>query len=527
MSDTDNPKRRAGKPLERPTLTLPSRQAPPASRPALPVPAAPKEKEEAPSPGGGLARLLEAIGRLLTPKPPPPGKDRSSAPPPPAEPPVFTVAVASLANDSDGQGLAHLLRTLDGRAALALKVLPRVFTLGTLEDPAAVTATTNALRHATAGESASVLVWGEMDKDGYRIRLATATAPDDDRPGAFGPTTRFELPLEFDEPPAALLYAAVLAAAEAETEAQKGAVRRLLPTAAAKAEPVAAKPPLHMSMPQQCSMQLVFGHVAAATALAVPPSQAGPWFEKAVESYHAAQKRLARTAPPWETGLLHRYAAAAAMARAERAKEPAPFLDAAVREWRSAAENLSRDVMPQEWAMVQTRLGKALYRLDLITGDTDLLREALQVLQTALQVYSRTETPLKWADVMHDIAQVLEVYGDQLRSPEVLRRSIETCESVLQVLNQDRTPLSWATARNTLGSTLFLLDKHTDGIGNLADAEAILANALDVFVASGAKKQAQVAARNLGHVRKLAEERRGRQIIDPDWADGRPPRRRR
>lgn len=195
--------------------------------------------------------------------------------------------------------------------------------------------------------------------------------------------------------------------------------------------------------------------------------------------------------------------------------------------WRAAAETLTREAMPQEWAGAQTRLGKALYRLDLITGNTELLREALQALQAALQVYSRTETPLKWADIMHDIAQVLEVYGDQLRNPEVLRRAIETCESVLMVLTRDRMPLTWAATQNTLGSALFLLDKHTDGIAHLEGAIAALEAAHGIFAAAGAKGPAQVAARNLGHVRKLAEERRGRQIVDPDWVDGPGPRPRR
>jgi len=39
-----------------------------------------------------------------------------------------------------------------------------------------------------------------------------------------------------------------------------------------------------------------------------------------------------------------------------------------------------------------------------------------------------------------------------------------------------------------------------------------------VFTTHGAKGPAQVAARNLAHVKKLAEDRKARQVIDPDWA---------
>jgi len=47
----------------------------------------------------------------------------------------------------------------------------------------------------------------------------------------------------------------------------------------------------------------------------------------------------------------------------------------------------------------------------------------------------------------------------------------------------------------------------------------VLEEALEVFTTYGAKGPAQVAARNLAHVKKLAEDRKARQIIDPDWAD--------
>jgi len=526
MSDTENLREKFKRPLERPGAG-----AAPSAKPApsqLPVPVANPAAAPAPDEvggGGALARLLNAIGRMLAPKPPAKEETPAAA----AETPVFTVLIAHLGNDADGAGFAHLIRTLDGKLPFKLRPLGRAFALDSQEDPAAVAAVVSNTRLTAATEKGDLLIWGDMVKEGYRLRFASAAAPDDDRPANFGPATRLELPRDFGEPAASLLLAAALAAAEASTEAQKGTVRRLLPSLATAVEGLSTKPPLSMSMPQQRSLQTMFGHVAAATALSVPPSQSGAWFDKAVGSYRAALKRVSRIEPTWESGLLHKHIAAVLMTQAEATKEPAALLQAAVAEWRSAAENLSRATMPQEWAAAQIRLGNALYRLDLVTGDIELLREALQTLQGALQVYSRTETPQKWAGIMHDIALVLQVYGDQLRSPEVLNRSIEACESVLQVFTRERTPQSWAAAQNTLGSALFLFDKHSDGISHLDAAAAALEQAQEVFQSVGSKAPAQVAARNLAHVRKLAEERRGRQVIDPPgWTDDhRPPPRRR
>jgi tetratricopeptide (TPR) repeat protein len=158
----------------------------------------------------------------------------------------------------------------------------------------------------------------------------------------------------------------------------------------------------------------------------------------------------------------------------------------------------------------------------LVTGDSELLREALQALQSALQVYSRTETPQKWADTMHDLAQVLQIYGDQMKSPDVLKKAIETCDSILQVYSQERTPLSWAKTKNTLGAALFLFDRHKGGNEHLDEAQAAIEEALGVFHAHGAKGPAKVAERNLAHIQRLKGQRKNHTIIDPDWSNETP-----
>lgn len=519
----EDPRAKLRRPLERPNLNLPSRsraaaEPAPAQEPHLPVVQPQQQPATAP---GGLARLLDAIAKMLQPKPP---AEPKQAPPPaatPAEAPLFTVLVAAMNGDSaDGAASQALFKLLEGKPSLKVKPLPRPFQLDVMDDPAQMAAVVTNTRHAVAGENADLLVWGDITKDGYRLRLSSASMPDEERPTLFGPACRFELPAKLGEPQLNLLYGAILGAAEPTTQVQRAGLRRLLPLAAAPLEVIAAKPPIAWTMHQQRTAQLVHGHVSTACALVVPPSQAGEWFQRAVNAYRAAEKRLnPRVDPPWEAGLLHKYLAIALTARAERIKDRAEeHLTEAVKEWRAAVECIGKATMPQEWAALQTRLGAALYRLDLLTGDSEMLREALQALQAAAQVHTRAEAPQRWAEIMHLIAQVLEVYGDQLKSPEVLKRAIDACRSVLEVRTRERTPLAWATTRNTLGSALFLLDRHGGGVDHLLQAMEVLQEALEVFTAHGAKGPAQVAARNLAHVKKLAEDRKARQVIDPDWA---------
>lgn len=517
MNNPEDPRERLRRPLERPALNLPARRKD-SPEPVTP----PDEPQPQPAAPGGLARLLDAVAKMLAPKPQPDPKAQQPQPTaPPAEAPLFTVLVAAMNGDSaDGAASQALFKLLEGKATLKVKPLPRPFQLDVMDDPAQMAAVVTNTRHAVAGETADLLVWGDASKDGYRLRLSTASMPDEERPTTFGPSCRLELPAKLEDPQLHLLYGAILGAIEPANQVQRAALRRLLPLAAAPLEVIAAKPPVAWSMHQQRTAQLVHGHVSVACALMAPPSQAGEWFQRAVNAYRAAEKRLnPRIDPPWEGGLIHKYLAAALTARAERVKErAAEHLEEAVKEWRAAAESISKAAMPQEWAALQTRLGAALYRLDLLTGDTELLREALQALQAALQVHTRSDAPQRWAEVMHLIAQVLEVYGDQLKNPDVLKRAIEACQSVLEVRTRERTPLAWATTRNTLGSALFLLDRHSGGVNHLLQAMDVLEEALEVFTLHGAKGPAQVAARNLAHVKKLAEDRKARQIIDPDWA---------
>ncbi|TAN57731.1 MAG: hypothetical protein EPN20_17120, partial [Magnetospirillum sp.] len=294
--------------------------APPAPTPVPPPAARPEpargDGQAPPRPAG----LLEIIANLFKPKPAAHAAPVQTAPG--VEGPAFTVVVAALGGDADGAAATYLNQALAARPALKVKALGKVFQLDNLEDPSLVSSVVLNTRHAVAEEDADLLVWGDFAKEGYRLRLATATT-DDERAAAFGPATRIELPREFAEPANNLLHAAILAAIDPASEAQKSALRRQLPAAATAAEALAARPPVQMSMPQQRSVQLVFGHVATAAALVAPAEEAPAWFDKAINAYRQAQRRLSRTDAGWEGGLIHKHIAAALVAKAERTKEGA------------------------------------------------------------------------------------------------------------------------------------------------------------------------------------------------------------
>ena len=461
-----------------------------------------------------LLRFFQGLGALVTPTPAGSKPNKAVSP---IDQSLFKVLIAQLESDVDGAAQAHLLQSFGQHPALKLQALAKSFNFVTPDNPAAAAALQSNLRHAVAAEGGHLLIWGGMNPEGYRLCFSTSQAEDRN----FGQNTRLELPLDFSEPAMQMLYAATLASVETMTEAQRKWIRQSLPAAAALAEELSTRPSVQMSMAQQRSIQVVFGHIALAAAECVAASEAPQWTDRAITSYRSAQKRINRTDPSWEQGLIHRHLGTALTSQAEKSSNPIPLFKEAVGEWRQAAETLTRATMPQEWAQSQIKLGNALYKLDLVTGDSELLREALNSLQGALQVYSRTETPQKWADTMHDMAQVLQIYGDQLKNPDVLKKSIETCDAILHVYSKERTPLAWAKTQNTLGSALFLFDRHKGGNEHLDEAQTALESALEVFKAHNSKGPATVAERNLGHVQRLKNQRKNHKLADPDWTQER------
>lgn len=530
MSPPDDPREKFRRPLERPSINLPvpTRADAPVTSSQLPVPVvvnpggAEDGKDDS---SGGLSRLLGAISKMLNPnRDSQPAEPQAPAPAAgPVEPTIYTVLVAAMNGDSpDGAASHALFKALDGRKGLRIKPLPRTFQFDSIEDPSQVLPVLASIRQSLMADSADLMIWGSVAaKDGYSLRLTGMSPLDDERPGAFGLATRVDLPNALNEAQINLLYGAILAAGEPSTEMQRAAIRRMLPSATAPVEGLALKPPVALSMNQQRSAQLAFAHMCAACALAVPPSQADEWFQKSVDFYRAAEKRLGRNDAYYEAAFLHKHLAAVLTARAEKSKErKVEFLEQAVVEWRAAAQTLRREAMPQEWASAQARFGVTLYRLDLKTGNVELLRQAVTALQSALQVYTRTEAPHRWADIMHNVAQVLEVYGDQLKNPEVLQRAISACRSVMEIRTRERWPLAWAATSNTLASALFMLNRHTGDSQYLLQAAQCFEDALEIFRAFNAKGPAQVSARNLERVRAMAEKRRSAPpTYDPYWAN--------
>ena len=429
----------------------------------------------------------------------------------------FRIGFATLNNDVDAGWTRALAAMLENRAGIAVRVIEAAVAPpgGVDQTQIAAAALRGRQAMAAAGGDLDLLLWGDVNQDGFSIWFTGAGVGDEDRPGSFGPYLHLDLPPELEPPLGDILSIAVLAAIEPQNEAAAMRQRRLLPAALDMTDDPVKSLPAAWGPARSRSALTIWAH-ACATRAGIDGDIR--WYERAQAAYRAGLQRLPRNEHGPDEALLRRHLGGVLQALGEKKQDPA-LIEAAVTEYRAAVECLLKTVHPQEWAGGQNRLGNALYRLDLLTGRTDLLRDALTAFQAALTVFNRAEAPARWAEVMNNLAQVLQVFGDQTKSVEVLERAVEVCRSAAEVRSRDRNPLAWAATQNSLGSALFLVDKHRGTAANLEGAATAFANALDVYRAMGAGRPAGVTEKNLARVRQLLKERGSRTVAKPDWAE--------
>jgi len=432
--------------------------------------------------------------------------------------PSFQVGVCTVNNDVDGAWSRALASLLEGKQGVAARVLPVNLHIDHGADQAQAQAAVSRARQVLAREeNLDLLVWGDVHEEGFTLWFTPVGPVDEDRLGSFGPFFSLDLSGGLEPPVAEIFHLAVLAAIEPINEGQRVLQRLCLPSALQLLPPFPEGLSVQWSLEQQRTALICYGHALSTLAgWETDPK----FYDRAAEAYRAALMRLApEQAQGLDEALGHKYLAGAAMAASDRRQDTA-FLEYAVGEYRVAVECLFKGAYPLEWAAAQNRLGQGLYKLDLRTGQSELLKESLAAFQAALTVYTRTENPTRWADVMNNLAQVLQVYGDQAKNPDVLQRAVEACRAALEIRTRDRFPYGFAASQNTLGTALFLLDKHSKSSDHLDQAKAAYSAALDVYRSLGATRQAQVTEKNLSHIQKQGGKKASpdRKLADPNWA---------
>jgi len=364
-----------------------------------------------------------------------------------------------------------------------------------------------------------LMVWGGPDVSGRLLELRFLNpwgSKEPERVGMMSPQNALFLPLDFEEKWSVLLRAVTQAALEPRTEQQGHAMLEILPGLAEEAGALLSDLPYGLSGLETAHIVACYGNV-----LAVVGAWANElaWLEHAAAAHEEAIRHLPRDAEA-EWGVLHRSLGLVQQAMVDRGSAsvgPRQAMDS----FKAALESFHRDLYPYEWAGLKNRIGILAYKVHMSEGDPAAVRESVAAFQAALQVFGKQDTPERWGEIMNDLAQVLQVYGGQERSADILRRAVEVAMAALDVRPRDQVPLLWAATQNNLGSALFLLSRVDRDVGALHQAREAFHQAATTYELNGAKRQADVVARNLSRVENLIDRQSSRAVAEPGWVAGR------
>lgn len=132
-------------------------------------------------------------------------------------------------------------------------------------------------------------------------------------------------------------------------------------------------------------------------------------------------------------------------------------------------------------ADTSVKQGLALYKQGKEKGDSNLLRQSVEILQQQLCVISRQEMPMEWAKAQNDLGNALRTLGELELSVQHLNGALKSYRDALQEFTRNRYPIQWAKVQNNLGNTFHLLAGFESGTVYLTEAVKAYLAALEEF----------------------------------------------
>jgi tetratricopeptide (TPR) repeat protein len=295
---------------------------------------------------------------------------------PKAEPNVFTVAVAHLDNDSDGQGERLIVEALGEIKGIQWRQFDRTLPAG---GSGQVNPGHEIARKYLKDSGAEVLIWGTLLKAGDKFvpKLCLTSSRVAKESARYQLTEDLNLPPLFHSDLVNLLRLLVANYA-AEFSAQEG--------------------------------QFIAG-------------QLGPFIAKVRQLLAASQAQEGWNA---DARAELRFIFANASATFGQQSGNNQSLGEAVAAYREALKEYTRERVPLDWAMTQNNLGAALRTLGARESGTARLEEAVAAYREALKEYTRERVPLYWATTRNNLGNALRILGERKRNMELISEALES-----------------------------------------------------------------------------------------------------
>lgn len=417
------------------------------------------------------------------------------------------VRIAALSGDGGEQTSHHLMNELNKRRGLRARTVNAALSMPVGDER--IGGLLDMHRAATrwlADNGGDVLIWGERPEAGgfSMIRLFTAEGGAVDAYRIGDGFTTMALPEPPDDVGAHRLHAALLAALRTKAAGKLLTIKRDLELLIADARETMLRETPGLDPVARAEDRAAIARVYANATL---HKRRADDARTAISLLDQSLAVFSAERTPVEWAMAHRDRALLNQFVAERTNDTEALRNS-IQDIEAAITVLGPSLFPYDWASLNDRLGRALYRLDFDNGDIETLERALSAFESALDIFDKRRTPVEWAETMAHLGQVALVIGRERRSPAILLRAVEACNAVATARDRKNMPQHWASAQNNLGSALFLYGRVAGDTAALSGARDAFRTAHAIYQEKGSDRLAAVAAKNLAHVEKALGRRR-------------------
>lgn len=218
---------------------------------------------------------------------------------------------------------------------------------------------------------------------------------------------------------------------------------------------------------------------------------------QALEAYAEALQEYSRERVPLDWAGTQNNLGVTLAALGER-EDGSLRLEQALTAYRESLTERTRERTPLQWAATQNNLGNALLRLGEREGSVERLEQAVAAYREALKERTRERVPLAWALTMNNLGSALLALGERQPGTARLDEAIATFRDALTERTRERVPLDWAVTQTNLGNAMFAYGLRDPGTAHWESAVAAYRSALSVFVNGEAPLDLGQAHHNLG-----------------------------
>lgn len=421
-----------------------------------------------------------------------------------AEPAVFTVLLAPVANDADGSVTTALEQALGGNTT-GLTVLRGTHPLSTDADdgdpliPGTFARACSRARKAGEAANALVVVWADrVAEGGVRVYFLPIDYDGDTASGTLLAGDMIELPWPLGATQE-LISASALCALQLHADVDRRRRFERLRTAAQAVEH------LLQTKPSPLAGKAIPGATLCWSAML---GEMGVRTGQPALISRAAE--LCRAALVKGKGVLAPVQMAAGRAHlgdlmadiGSREETPAHLTEAA-EHYRAAISVLSADMFPTENALIMAQMGRCLHRLADLEAKGDTMRDAVMCYRAAALVWTKGSRPQRWAELQNGIGALLTRMGEVSGRSEAFERAAKVFEAAAEVWTKKDEPRRWAGLQNNIGACRFALGKASQTLPPLRAATECFSQALAVYQGLNMTRNVHVTQKNLARVERL------------------------